>query len=79
MWQLQNRTPFAAERGWVRDRDGTEIWLVAVKASFTLQADGGLRVAREQPEVLRGPRHRGDAASTSLASNTTGLPALAWP
>lgn len=69
MWQLQNRTPFAAERGWVRDRDGTEIWLVAVKASFTLQADGGLRVAREQPEVLRGPRHRGDAASTSLAED----------
>nr|WP_297526689.1 DUF2169 domain-containing protein [uncultured Roseateles sp.] len=69
MWQLQNRTPFAAERGWVRDRDGTEIWLVAVKASFTLQTDGTLRVAEAQPEVLRGPAHRGDAASTSLRAD----------
>ena len=32
MWQVDNRTPFAAERGWVRDRNGAEIWLVAVKA-----------------------------------------------
>lgn len=69
MWQLDNRTPFAAERGWVRDRDGTEIWLVAVKASFTLQADGAARVAGSQPEVLRGPLHRGDATSTSLAAD----------
>ena len=27
MWQVDNRTPFAAERGWVRDRDGKRITL----------------------------------------------------
>lgn len=69
MWQLDNRTPFAAERGWVRDRDGTEIWLVAVKASFTLQEEGHLRVADMQPEALRGPLHRGDPASTGLIAD----------
>lgn len=69
MWQLDNRTPFAAERGWVRDRDGTEIWLVAVKASFTLQPDGALHVADQQPEALRGPLPRGDAATTSLIAD----------
>lgn len=66
MWQLDNRTPFAAERCWVRDRDGTEIWLVAVKATFELQADLSLKVADEQFPVLLGPLHRGDAASSSL-------------
>ena len=44
MWQVDNRTPFAAERGWVRGRDGTEIWLVAVKATFYILPDGSTEV-----------------------------------
>ena len=40
MWQIDNRTPFAAERGWVRDRDGAEVWLVAVKCTFDILPDG---------------------------------------
>ena len=59
MWQLDNRTPFAAERGWVRDRDGTEIWLVAVKATFDVLPDGTTQVSKEQPPVLRLPERCG--------------------
>jgi hypothetical protein len=32
MWQIDNRSPFAAAGTWVRDRQGREIWIVAVKA-----------------------------------------------
>ncbi|MCM5680087.1 DUF2169 domain-containing protein [Schlegelella sp. S2-27] len=70
MWQLDNRTPFAADRAWVRDRDGTEIWLVAVKASFTLQPDGRLKVADEQPPVTQAPRHNGKPGGSSLQYDT---------
>ncbi len=66
MWQLDNRTPFAAERGWVRDRDGTEIWLVAVKATFDIQDDGSTTLAKEQPPVLRLPEHHGEPGQSSI-------------
>ncbi len=66
MWQLDNRTPFAAERGWVRDRDGAEIWLVAVKATFDIRADGTSEVSKEQPPVLRLPEHFGDPGKSSI-------------
>lgn len=55
MWQLDNRTPYAAERTWVRDRDGAEIWLVAVKCSFDIAPDGQTAVAAAQPPVAQGP------------------------
>jgi len=66
MWQIDNRTPFAAERGWVRDRDGTEIWLVAVKATFDIKPDGSTEVAREQPPVLRVAEHHGEPGKSSI-------------
>ena len=53
MWQVDNRTPFAAERGWVRDRNGAEVWLVAVKCTFDIEPDGSTEVSEEQPPVLR--------------------------
>ncbi len=37
---LNNKTPFAAERSWVRDRNGAEVWLVAVKGTFNILPDG---------------------------------------
>ena len=66
MWQVDNRTPFAAERGWVRDRDGAEIWLVAVKATFDIHDDGTTTVAKEQPPVLRLPEHHGEPGQSSI-------------
>lgn len=66
MWQLENRTPFAADRAWVRGRDGSEIWLVAVKASFDILPDGRTRVAAEQPLVLREPVYNGEPGKSSI-------------
>jgi hypothetical protein len=66
MWQVDNRTPFAAERGWVRDRNGAEIWLVAVKCTFDIRPDGSTEVAKEQPPVLRMPEHTGEPGKSSL-------------
>jgi hypothetical protein len=66
MWDLDNRTPFAAERTWVRDRDGAELWIVAVKATFDIDARGRLQITREQPPVLRTAVHYGDPATTSI-------------
>jgi hypothetical protein len=66
MWQLDNRTPFAAERTWVRDRDGTETWLVAVKATFDIQASGSTTVCEEQPPVTLIPAHLGKPGQSSL-------------
>lgn len=66
MWQLDNHTPFAAERSWVRDRDGAEVWLVVVKASFDILADGSLRASVLQPPVLRIPEHHGEPGHSSI-------------
>lgn len=66
MWQLRNRTPFAAERTWVRDRDGTETWLVAVKATFRFASGGCVDVADEQPPVTLAPVHHGQPGRSSL-------------
>lgn len=70
MWQLDNHTPFAAERAFVRDRNGAEIWLVAVKATFTIHPDGSTEIAPEQPPVTLAPRYRGDPAASSLLFDT---------
>jgi len=66
MWLVDNRTPFAAERGWVRDRDGTEVWLVAVKCTFDIHPDGTTTVADEQPSVFRLPQYNGEPGRSSV-------------
>jgi hypothetical protein len=66
MWQVDNRTPFAAERSWIRDRDGLEIWLVAVKATFDIHPDGSTEVSTQQPPVLRLPEYHGEPGKSSL-------------
>ena len=70
MWALDNRTPFAAERCWVRDEQGAEVWLVAVRAAFDIREDGALRLAEPQEPVVLAPRFRGDASSSSLLEDT---------
>jgi hypothetical protein len=66
MWQVDNRTPFAAERGWVRDRNGAEVWLVAVKCTFDIGPDGSTEVSKAQPPVLRLPEHFGEPGKSSI-------------
>jgi len=66
MWQVDNRTPFAAERGWVRDRNGAEVWLVAVKCTFDIKPDGTTEVSPDQPPVLRVPEYTDEPGKSSL-------------
>ena len=66
MWQVDNRTPFAADSTWVRDRSGAEVWLVAVKASFDIFADGSTQISAEQPPVLRMPEYFGEPEKSSI-------------
>lgn len=70
MWQLENRTPFAAERGWVRDVSGAEVWLVAVKCTFDIGADGSTVVSEVQPPVLRVPEYVGEPGRSSVRYDT---------
>jgi len=68
MWQIDNHTPFAAERTWTRGRDGAEIWLVAIKCTFDIAPDGTTSVAAFQPPVTMVPEYTNPAeqATSSL-------------
>jgi len=66
MWQVENRTPFAADRGWVRDRNGAEIWLVALKCTFDIHPDGSTDISDEQPAVLQMPEYHGEPGKSSV-------------
>lgn len=66
MWAVDNRTPFAADRTWVRDKTGMHHWIVAVKATFAVAPDGALSLADEQLPPLLAPEHFGDPATSSI-------------
>jgi hypothetical protein len=66
MWQVDNRTPFAAERGWVRGRNGEEVWLVGVKCTFEIKPDGSTEISKAQPPVLRVPEYNGEPGKSSI-------------
>ena len=66
MWGLDDKTPYGADRAWIRDKTGAHQWLVAVKATFDVGEQGRLRLADEQPPPPREAQYRGDPATTSL-------------
>lgn len=66
MWMIDNQTPFAAERSWVRDKNGAEVWLVAVRATFMINPDGSKTLAEKQDEVCLVPKYRGEPDKSSL-------------
>lgn len=66
MWQVENATPFEAAGNWTRDRNGAEVWLVAVRCTFTISPDGTTAIAEKQDAPVLAPVHRGDPATTSL-------------
>jgi hypothetical protein len=70
MWAINNETGFAAERNWVRDRDGAEVWIVSVKGTYFIANDGSLALASEQETVVFGPKYRGEPARSSLLYET---------
>lgn len=74
MWQLYNKTPFAAERAFVRDKNGAEVWIVVVKATFTINPDGSTHLTEPQPKVCSAPQYRGDPTQSSLLYDSDLVP-----
>lgn len=70
MWALNNETPFTAERCWVRDINGAEVWLVAVKGTFAIQPDGITTIDDEQEAVNIAPTFRQSSDNPSLLFDT---------
>jgi hypothetical protein len=66
MWQLQNDTPFMADRTWVRDMQGAEVWIVAVKGTFAIKSNGATELAEKQEEICRAPQYMGEPGQSSL-------------
>lgn len=66
MWALSNRTPYAADRNWTRDKAGMHWWIVAVRATFDLASDGRLTLADEQLPPILAPEYFGEPGKSSL-------------
>ncbi len=66
MWAITNQTRFKAERAFARDAGGAEIWIVAVRATFAIGAEGAVKLADEQADVCLSPKHRGEPGRSSL-------------
>ncbi len=69
MWALDNQTPFVAERSWVRDKNGAEVWVVAIKASFDFTATGQVVLAEQQQAVTMAAEYT-DETNTVLRYDT---------
>jgi|SRR5580658_5476802 hypothetical protein len=66
MWSLVNRTPYAAERNWIRDKTGVHHWLVAVRAMFSVRHAHSPTLADEQLPPALVPEHYGEPGRSSL-------------
>jgi Uncharacterized protein conserved in bacteria (DUF2169) len=66
MWTLANRTAYAAERNWIRDKDGAHIWVVAVRATFDISQSGKLMLSDDQPPPPLAPEYFGEPGASSL-------------
>lgn len=69
MWQVLNRTGFAAAGTFTRDGEGHEFWCVGLRATFTRAPDGSLRIAERQEPVALVPRYGGDDNQVLLADD----------
>ena len=74
MWAIDNETPFAVARGFARDRDGGELWLVAIKATADVAADGTISLAATQEPVLHAPVPDDPAGEAGLRYEAELLP-----
>jgi len=66
MWGIDNETDFEAERSFVRDRDGAEIFLTVVRATFIINSDGTLTRSKKQQPVVMAPQFADDPLNSSL-------------
>lgn len=66
MWALDNRTAHQAERGWYVDKDGRTHWIVVVKSTFDIRADGSLILSDDPVPPLLAPVYFGVDGASSL-------------
>src|SRR4051795_3976683 len=66
MWLVRNNTPFAADYAWVLDKAGNKIWLVVVKATFDIKADGRCCLAAGNDPVRQMADPYGEFGQSSL-------------
>lgn len=66
MWKVDNRTPFEAERTWVRDKDGAHHWIVVVKATYDIASGGTLSLSEEPVAPLLAPEYNAEDGQSSL-------------
>ncbi len=66
MWVVDNNTPLAVERGFLRDRQGGEVWIVVIKGTFDVDPKGNLHLASEQAPPARVAAWSGEPGKSSL-------------
>lgn len=66
MLQLVNVTPFAADRAVLFDQHGGHVWVVVVKATYDLHADGTLTLAKQQEPVKTHAEYFGETGRSTL-------------
>jgi hypothetical protein len=67
MWEIQNKTPFAAAGAMSQDyKTGATVWQVAIKATFDIVKVDRLAIAGEQVEVFSSPQYRDQEDNSSI-------------
>jgi len=66
MWAIDNRTPYAAERTWILDKNAAKSWVVVVKGTFNVLVDGTIELAEKQKEPLFSPEYSGEPGTSSI-------------
>jgi hypothetical protein len=66
MLQLENQTPYAAERTVVMDKTGEKSWVVAVKATYLLRPDGTTELAETQTPPFYSAEYTGEPGKSSI-------------
>lgn len=69
MWVADNNTPLPIERGFQRDREGGEVWIVVLKGTFDVKPDGGLKLAEKQSPPARAAAWSGEPGKSSLLND----------
>ena len=66
MLQLYNHTPFRTDRGILVDKNGAQVWVVVIKATYTVDDSGKVVLANEQEPVCARPEYWGEPGQSSL-------------
>lgn len=66
MLELDNRTPYAAERTIVMDKSGEKSWVVVVKATYCVHMDGTTELSEIQKQALYSAEYIGEPGKSSI-------------